>query len=545
MFLKALTFWFVLLIYQFLRFLTIWGLASGDLQAYLLWFACGLVGIDIIFLRWLFSRMELNGPDGNLAPLGARDPYGIAILTITLYLCASAFASTVYMINGTDLLLADGPRVGPISIAEAGQHPQAGVLEFTDGILKPQLQGAVKYNITSRVTEYFYAVPLVAKSWTVKQPVSVWAILGESDMSAPDLHNRRFGYVVHAKNIHHAAFAKAVEKAEERSAIHSALDAILVRLSSDPPSKNSAISSQTKWIGLIYLGTWLLTGWFAFRAFSAPIVALAKTPVQSDETTVIGRSNSRPMPQQLPRRLTWLVIHMTILTVLILGNLYLPTIWMSLCCVLGSILFEIWWVYRSFLAAWGTQRYRAQLVVFPLSLIFCAMFTATAAEQLAEVRGLQHAKQVDFEHLEINTRTRFIEFTDKPQLRGDQAGYFYAPNRDAASWWMVPVVPENWTPAMPVKVWMQTTNRDKAHDLKGPLHYGKLVTQPLNMRAQESLNDAVKHHHLKSAPDALVVVREHEIRQQRNEAGVLIVLAVSVGFLGWIVCACYWPILKK
>ncbi|MDB5389353.1 MAG: hypothetical protein JWM11_4999 [Planctomycetaceae bacterium] len=565
MFAKALAFWGILLVYQLFRFVTFAWLASSDLQAYILWISCGLVGVDIVCLRWIYQRMGLASKDGNLAPLGARDPYGIAVLCFVFYLCATPFCTTICMLNGTNLLIADGPLVGPLSIQQALQHPEAGVMEFNDGILKPNLQGAVKYHVTSRVTQFYYAVPFVTKGWTDQQPVNVWAILEEHDMSAPDLHDRRFGYVVRPKHMHYAAFAKAVDNAEERSAVRSGPDAILVRLTSTPPGEKSSIWSETKWIGLIYLTTWFLTGLFAFLAYAAQsgtvseIAIVRSETIQSSNTdrvsTATRSSQQRPedhasskstgseptrrLPSQRRRR--WFVLHLTILTISTLGILNLSSVWAGLLGVLASALFEIWLLRRSFSAMRGTPRYQMVLVMLPLTLWIGALFTIAGADQFAAIQRLDQAKRIDLEHLEVDAQTQYVEFTDNPHLRGDKAGYFFAPSKVANSWWMVPVVPANWTPAMPVRVWMQTTSREKKRDLKGTLHFAKIMPSPLSLRSQQALEDAVKYYHLKSAPDAIVLTREHEIREQRSEAGGMVVLAVTTGLLAWIACACYWP----
>ena len=136
MFAQSLALFLILSLYQCVRFAALAAFALSPWQSWMLAFVCAWFWVDFIILKWIFLSQGHEIANGCIPQIGQRDPWGIGTLGLIAYLCASPFAAALVHLNGTNLLMSDGPMVGPLEVHEVQAHPNAGVFDLKNGILK-------------------------------------------------------------------------------------------------------------------------------------------------------------------------------------------------------------------------------------------------------------------------------------------------------------------------------------------------------------------------------------------------------------------------
>jgi len=561
---QAFSFWLVLMVWQIARFSAMTLFLASEWQSYVLSFMVAGLMVDAFALNRCLVWFGKSSTTEKLLPqIGVRDSGNLSMLGIVLYICGTAFSASVALINGTGTVMTDGPVVGPVAIVEAVQHPEAGCLEFSEGAPQIDYLGAVCYSVTSKVKEYFYAVPFVNHEWTTDQEVAVWAILSEYELTSGDFQNARFAQVVPSHNLHYDAFDAAVTNAEERHAIRSDSAAILVRLLDGPPATTGMLSTQTTWIGLIYLLTWLAAGPYAAKLFAeapataeAEELAVASVRIPSltsrvsaaedqaaDSELLVAARSEATAPAWMRRRIFWLSVHLGTYAGLAISLLSASFSWLVFLFMLPAAAVEVWLALRAFRnpEVRASGRMACLMLGLPTSMFFAILFLAIGAVQFSEGRSVSKATRLDITQPEIPTDGEFLELTGNPILRDDLAGAFWAPTEDARTRWMTPVVSSDWCSEMPVRIWAESTDRSQARFSDEPLRYVRLITNRSDFRRAQALDDAVQRYSLTSAPDALVVERVPSPEGRAKDGGGMVVLGAICSLLGWSFSACFWP----
>ena len=103
------------------------------------------------------------------------------------------------------------------------------------------------------------------------------------------------------------------------------------------------------------------------------------------------------------------------------------------------------------------------------------------------------------------------------------------------------MVSSDWCSEMPVRIWVESTDRSQARFSDEPLRYVRLITNRGDFRRAQALDDAVQRYSLTSAPDALVVERVPSPEGREKEGGGMVVLGAFCSLMGWCFSACFWP----
>jgi len=139
-------------------------------------------------------------------------------------------------------LLAVGETVTGISVRDVADHADAVAFEFTDGRGREELQGMAS-NTKSRGSDDWYVVPVVPENWTVRDPVTVWAL--HLDGVQPEVLAGQFRAGVRADDEdQHTLYArKAVKDAESMHGLRSHPQAVILEMDGSVPElRNSAIT---------------------------------------------------------------------------------------------------------------------------------------------------------------------------------------------------------------------------------------------------------------------------------------------------------------
>ncbi len=128
-----------------------------------------------------------------------------------------------------------GERVHDIPVQEIARHPRATIFGFTDASLRLELQSKYEYD-AGDVTRTVYAVPVVGRDWSPKEPVHVWACSrsenGDGEWSKP----AKGGYRM--KEEDDDSCRKAVASAVGRAALTTPTDVPIIVWSSDPEGES-------------------------------------------------------------------------------------------------------------------------------------------------------------------------------------------------------------------------------------------------------------------------------------------------------------------
>ena len=234
-----------LILWQLLRFGLLVLLLASRWQAYILWFVMGSTVIEAVTLGWLLRRHGVPATTSTLVPqLVERDRSNVRLVGMILCFCATGFASSIPLINGTTTVMPVGPdRVAATLTDITGMT--SGCVRITDAQVHLSFLGAVRYTVSARVKQFFYAVPYEANDWTSDQPVRVWAILSESELSRGTFEHSTAATIVNPVSLHADAFRAAVANAEERYSLRSADGVVMVRLIDSVPSASLTQSNPT------------------------------------------------------------------------------------------------------------------------------------------------------------------------------------------------------------------------------------------------------------------------------------------------------------
>lgn len=563
---RSLIFCTVLLVFQAIRFGFTTAFLTSRWQQHALWFAMVGTWIDIFALSKFFSFMGMKTNSEQMLPsLGTRDRNNLKMIGLILFVCSTAFCASVVLIDGTTTVMPAGTLQRAVSVSQIDQHPEAGCLEITDAAPQLDFLGAVEYSLTSRVTEYFYAVPFVADSWTADCEVSAWAILSEGDLSNDDLSHRRFAARVPEHNLHYEAFRLAVTNAEQRFALTSSPNAVLVRLLSDPPVSNGYLSGRVFWIALIHVVALLAVLPWAIRAgvpesdaatgqdsniqsasdaaeFTAAAQVIPANNVDHSQTEVRHEVGAIA-PQWLQTRRFWLMAHVGGFILLSVCLLSAPVAWPGFVLTFVLPPLEIWLAMTAFRSKVirASGRYAALVLMLPLSLFFGTLLVSCGAFGLSETRGIQDAPSLDSDTNSLPAGVSCFIVKGDLQRRDDLTGSFWAPDETSRCRRMTPVVPVGWTADEPVRFWLESTDRDESRFAGQPLQFVRRSSKPNDIRRGKALEDTLTRNGLTavSGPVVLEMVVDPESRE--SAAGGFFLLGFMGCLLAWSISACYWP----
>jgi hypothetical protein len=111
-----------------------------------------------------------------------------------------------------------------ISVSEVPDHSDAVAFEFTDGKGREELQGMAR-NTKSRGVDDWYVVPVVPDNWTVRDPVTVWALHlngVQPEVLAGERADDEDEHTLYAR--------KAVKDAESRHGLRSHPQAVILEM---------------------------------------------------------------------------------------------------------------------------------------------------------------------------------------------------------------------------------------------------------------------------------------------------------------------------
>jgi len=529
---------------------------SSDYQAYGLLFAIVAVWVDIYVCKYL-----ANWNDQALAACGASNrkfTKAMFLLGLGLSVLASPFCAAVVSIHSESATSSWGAFQGVVSIEDALELPDESCFEVPAAAPFVWYLGAVEYNVTRRVEKFYYAAPLESVDWQPNREVRIWAIVDERELSNGDLTQHKIACQIPTRNMHYAAFRKAVANAEERFDLKSTNNAILVRLVGELPASSSGLSGAVFWILALYSLAAVPVLLYSVGLMLVP--NKREDTVRSEEVGGSAPETDWSIPIALEtaqnrwasKRRFWLSLHVTGFIPLSVFMIYWLTDVTSLSLVVVIPAIELWLLMRAFPQPETRRSVRMALTwLMPVTMLFALILVNVSKFGMEQAASYdpqtdellnQARSQIDLEKKfsTILSDGAIVRVPEGYRPRAEWLGRYWAPNNETKTWRMVPVLNESWERGQPVKFWIQSTDRFDSRFQDDPPKFVR-VTTSTSFQFRKAISDAEYHHDLTAADQIVVLEPVVDPQLQAKEALGLIVLGFLGCCLSWAVCAASWP----
>ena len=179
--------------------------------------------------------------------------------------------------------------------------------------------------------------------------------------------------------------------------------------------------------------------------------------------------------------------------------------------------------------------------LMPIALLFSMPLLGVAAWGFRVSRESIAAEPFDPVNSSLSADNRIVELTGDLVLRTDLTGTFWAPNDTSRLRRMTPVVDADWCSESPVRIWIESMERDDDRFAGEPLKLVQRSSSSDAIRRREAMRDAEARYGLTTAPEAIVLERMLNPERRSSESGGFLMFGLLINVTAWCMSAVCWP----